>query len=92
MPMKSTALIKVVGGAFLLVASGWPIDAADTYVDLTSLLNQDAFVSGTTGTGSPLDDAGRWLQAATLPGGYSDGVAFGTVDGWTRLRYGPLEG
>jgi hypothetical protein len=89
--MKSKALIKAVGGAVLLWAACCRVDAADTYVNLTSLFNQDAFVSGSSGTGSPLDNAGRWLQAATLPSGYSDGVAFGTVDGWTRFRFGPLK-
>jgi hypothetical protein len=89
MIMQSQAFPRALFGTFLLVSSG--INAAETYLDLTSLLNQDAFVSQATGTGSPLDAAGRWLQAATLPAGYLDGTAFATVDGWTRFRYGPLK-
>lgn len=90
--MKSKTLVQVLGGSVLLLSSCWRLEAADVYADLTSLLNQDAFISQASGTGAPLDNNGRWLQAETLPAGYQDGTAFATVDGVTRFRYGPLKG
>jgi hypothetical protein len=78
--MNSKALTRVLFGTFLLFSACWRINAAETYVNLAPLFNQDAFASQAPGMGTPLDNDGRWFQGTTLPGGYQDGTAFG----WMR--------
>jgi len=68
-----------------------PTGVAGTYLELSSLYDQDAFVTQGDAIGAPLDDAGRWLDVATLPADYLDGVPYPTVDGLIQFRYGLLK-
>lgn len=66
--------------------------SANNYVDLSNLFNQKAFVTNGTSPGTPLDAAGNWLDAKSLPFGCQDGNLYPTVDGFTRFKFGPLTG
>ncbi len=82
--MKRTLTASVV----LLISLG---AQAQTFVDLTSLLNVDTVLeSGGAGIGTPPDPAGRRIDAGTLPAGYTDGSPFSPADGRSPFTFAPL--
>ena len=86
---KKYQVLTIVASVLL---GGLSAVAADVHVDLSGQFDRDAFVTGGVGLGDPLDEDGNYLDAATLPGDYVDGVPYGTVDGFTTFLYGQLMG
>ncbi|HEX7858935.1 MAG TPA: hypothetical protein VF773_01270 [Verrucomicrobiae bacterium] len=69
-----------------------PYIHAQTYVDLSQSFNADVFLeTGGTGLGDPLDDAGRRIDAGTLPTSFADGSTVTSTNGRATFRFAPLK-
>ncbi len=87
--MKKTRFVfcLITAALFCMPVTGL---AEDVHLDLSPLIDVDGFVLDGEGSGDPLDDDGNWLDAATLPADYVDGVAYPTTDDFTTFLYSPL--
>ncbi len=74
--MKQFAAV-VFGSLALLATSGF---AQNVHVDLSGQFDRDAFVTGEEGSGDPLDEDAGWIDANSLPDGFTAGEPY-SADG-----------
>ncbi|MBI1387922.1 MAG: hypothetical protein GC154_05695 [bacterium] len=76
--------------ASLIVFCLTPAVHAQTYVDLSGLFDTDTVLeAGGAGLTAPLDDTDGFLDATTLPAGYTDGQTF-NVAGGGSFQFAPF--
>ncbi len=82
---------RILCSIFVGTLAVMPCLAEESYVDLGSLFDQDAFVQSPPGLTDPLAEDDNYLDSTTLPADYEDGSAYPVVDGVNSFMYGVLQ-